>query len=81
MKVISDDDVRQQIPAMADDELLESVDQPTPVPIVANDLLARITPRHHVINGAFEFNSQSSWHDRSSEVGKPPVKRQTKNKG
>jgi hypothetical protein len=81
MKVISDDDVRQQIPAMADDELLESVDQPTPVPIVANDLLARITPRHHVIDGPFEFNSQSSWHGGRLEVRKPPVKLKTKNKG
>jgi hypothetical protein len=53
MKVISHDDVTQQIPPMADDELLGSVDQPASVRIIANDLLAGIPPRHHVIDRAF----------------------------
>ena len=62
MKVISHDDVSQQIPAKTDDGLLESGDQPASVRVIANDLLAGIPPRHHVIDGAFELDSQSSWH-------------------
>jgi hypothetical protein len=54
--------VTQQIPAMADDGLPESVDQPSPVRIIANDLLAGIPPRLPVIDRAFEVDSQSSWH-------------------
>ena len=81
MKVISHDDVTEQIPAMAHDGLLESVDQPTSVRIIAYDLLARISPRHHVIDGAFELDSQSSWHFGRLEVTKPAVKLKTKNKG
>ena len=64
MKVISHDDVRQQVPAMADDGLLKSVDQPASVRVIADDFLAGISPCHHVIDGALEFNSQSSWHGR-----------------
>jgi hypothetical protein len=62
VKVISHDDVTQQIPAMADDGLLWSVDEPASVRFVANDLLAGIPSRHHVIDGAIELDSQSSWH-------------------
>jgi hypothetical protein len=47
---------------MADDGLPESVDQPSPVRIIANDLLAGIPPRLPVIDRAFEVDSQSSWH-------------------
>jgi hypothetical protein len=47
---------------MADDGLLESVDQPASVRTIANALLAGISPRHHVIDGAIEIDSQSSWH-------------------
>jgi hypothetical protein len=81
MKVISHDDVTKQIPAMSDDGLLESVDQPASVRVIANDLLAAIPPRHNVINGALELDSQSSWHLGRLEAKKPAVKRKTKNKG
>ena len=40
--MISHDDVTQQIPAIANDGMLESVDQPASVRIIANDLLAGI---------------------------------------
>jgi hypothetical protein len=60
--MIPHDDGAEQLPAIVYDGSLESVDKPTSVPIVANDLLADITPRHHVIDGPFEFNSQTSWH-------------------
>ncbi len=73
--------VAKQIPAMADDGLLESVDEPASVRIIANDLLAGIPPRHHVIDGALELDSRSSWHLGSLEVRKLAVKRKTKNKG
>ena len=72
--MVSHDDVTQQIPAMADDGLLESLDQPAPVRIIANDLLAGIAPRHHVINGALELDSQSSWHSEPLKVSNPAVK-------
>ena len=41
------------MPAMSDDGLLESVDQSASVRIIADDLLAGISPRHHMIDRAF----------------------------
>ncbi len=79
--MISHDDVTQQIPAMADDGLLESVDQSASVRIIADDLLAGIPPRHHVIDGAFKLDPQSSWHFERLVIRKPAVKRKIKNKG
>ena len=38
---------------------IESVDQPASVGMIANDLLAGIVPRHELIDGPSEFNSQS----------------------
>ena len=69
----------QQMPAMSDDGLLESVDQSASVRIIADDLLAGIPPRHHMIDRAFD--PQSSWHLGRLEVRKPTAKRKTKNKG
>jgi hypothetical protein len=66
---------------MSDDGSLESVDQPASVRVIANDLLPGIPSPHHVINGALELDSQSSWHLGRLEVRKPVVKRKTKNKG
>ena len=60
--MIPHDDVAEHLPAIAYDGSLESVDWPTSVLIVANDLLAAVSPRHHVIDGPFEFNSQASWY-------------------
>ena len=51
--MISHDGVTKQIPAVPDDGLLEPIDQPESVRVIANDLLAGIPRRHHVINGAF----------------------------
>jgi hypothetical protein len=66
---------------MAADGLLASVDQPASVRIIANDLLAGILPRHHVIDRAFEHDSQSSWHLGRLRVRKPAVKQTTKHQG
>ena len=49
--------------------------------IIANDLLAGIPPHHHVIDGALELDSRSSWHLGSLEVRKLAVKRKPENKG
>jgi hypothetical protein len=67
--------------AMPDDGLLESVNQSRSVRIIADDLLAGIPPRHHLIDGAFELDPQSSWRfekARGPEIGCQP---KTKNKG
>ncbi len=79
--MISHDDVTKQIPAVPDDGLLEPIDQPESIRVIANDLLAGIPRRHHVINGAFELESQSSWHFERLKVRKPAAKRKTKNQG
>jgi len=42
MEVVSHDDVTEQLPAVADDRLLEVVEQPTPVRIIAEDFLPRL---------------------------------------
>ena len=47
---------------MADDRLLEAVDQPASIRIIADNLLPGIAPRHHVIDGALELDPKSPWH-------------------
>jgi hypothetical protein len=60
--------------------MLESIDQPLPVRIIADDFLPGISLCHHVIGRALEFDSKSSWHARSPRGCIPPFKPQTKNK-
>ena len=60
--MVAHDDVADELPVVADDRLLETVDQPTSVGIIADDLLPRISPYHHVIDGALKFDPKSSWH-------------------
>jgi hypothetical protein len=50
---------------VADHGMLESIDQPLPVRIIANDFLPTISPCQNVIDGTLEFDSKSSWHARS----------------
>ncbi len=47
---------------MANKGLLWPVDQPLPIPIIADDLPPGIAPRHHMINGASKFDPKSSRH-------------------
>jgi hypothetical protein len=66
---------------MANHGLLEPFDQPLPVRIIADDLLPRISPCHHVIDGALKFDPKSSWHVGSLKTAvELTVKPQTKNK-
>jgi hypothetical protein len=48
--MVAHDDVADELPVVADDRLLETVDQPTSARIIADDLLPGVVPRHHVIN-------------------------------
>ena len=52
--MIAHDDVAEELPVVADDRLLETVDQPTSVGIIADDLLPGVAPRHHVIDGTLK---------------------------
>ena len=61
MKMITHDDVAEQLPVVADDRVLEAVDQPMAVPIVGDDLLPGIAPRHHVRDGTRKLNPKSPW--------------------
>ena len=38
-------------------------------------------PCHHMINGAFKLDPQSSWHSETPKVSCPAAKQKTKNKG
>ena len=62
MEMIAHDDITRELPVMANHGLLEPFDQPLPVRIIADDLLPRISPYHHVIDGALKFDPKSSWH-------------------
>jgi hypothetical protein len=59
--------------------LLEPVDQPAAVGIIADELLPSTTPRHRVINRFLEFDPQSSWHSRTQDIGRAVVERKTTN--
>ena len=78
--MVPHDDVAQQLPAMADHGAFEPVNQPAPVRIVADDLLAGIAPCHHVVNGALEFDPQSSWHAAILDIRKWMVNQKQKTK-
>ncbi len=78
--MISHNDVTQQLPAMAHDGVLEPFKQPASVRVIADDLLPGVAPRHHVINGALEFDPQSSWRFEKLDARRPVVKLKTKNK-
>jgi hypothetical protein len=62
MEMVAHDDIAEQFPVVTDDRLLEAVDQPTSVRIVADDLLPGIAPRHHMVNGALKLDPKSAWH-------------------
>jgi hypothetical protein len=46
MNMIAHDDAAEGLPVVADGRLLETVDQPSSVRIIADDLLPGIAPRH-----------------------------------
>ena len=60
--MIPHDHIAEQLPATADDRVLEAVDQAPPIRIIAHDLLSRVAPRHDVVDGTLEFDPQSAWH-------------------
>jgi hypothetical protein len=67
MEMIAHDDVAEELPVAADDRLLETVDQPTSVGIIADDLLPGVAPRHHVIDGTLKLDPKSPWRVQSSD--------------
>jgi hypothetical protein len=60
--------------------MTEVVDQALPVFSIVNDVLAAITPRHDVVNGAVKFDAKSSWHSRTVVGAVPVCNEKTKNK-
>ena len=78
MEMVSHDDVTEHLPAVADDRLLQAVDQPVPVRIIADDLLPGIAPRHHMIDGVLKFDPQSPWHVQTLRAGSRRVKLKNK---
>jgi hypothetical protein len=60
--------------------MLQSFDQPLPTRIMADDFPPGISRCHHMVNGALELDSKSSWHARSPRGCIPAGKPQTKNK-
>ncbi len=67
---ISHDGVSEQLPPATHDSLFEAVDQPAPVCIIADDLLACAAPRRDVSDGALKFDPQSPWHGARLEAWK-----------
>jgi hypothetical protein len=64
MAVIPHDDVTGQSSVVADNRVLQSVDQPPSVRVIANDFLTAIAPHHHVVDGALNLDPQSPRHVR-----------------
>ena len=44
-------DVRQELPVVASDGLLEVVDQPAPIRVITDQILPGTGPRHHAMGG------------------------------
>jgi hypothetical protein len=66
---------------MADRGAFEHLNQPTSVRIIADDLLPGIAPRHHLVNGALEFDTKSSRRARTLDIRQPIVNLETKKQG
>ena len=50
-------------------ERSRSRQEPGPVIVVLNDVLARVSAGHDVVNGTFEFETKSAGHGRVSPDG------------
>ena len=64
--MVTQDDERQQFPAAAQNRALQVAQEPGPVLVVVNDVLARVSAGHDVVNGTFEFETKSAGHGRVS---------------
>jgi hypothetical protein len=53
---------------VADDRLLETVDQPTAVRIIADGLLSGVAARHHVIDGTLKLERTAPWNAQSLDA-------------
>jgi hypothetical protein len=60
--MVTHDDVVDQLPAVADDRVLEAHDRPSLVRVTADNLLPSVAARDHVIDRALKFEPQSPWH-------------------
>ena len=60
--MVAHDDEGEQLPAGADDGALQVVEEPATVAVVEDDVLAGVAARHDVVDGAFEFDAESSGH-------------------
>jgi hypothetical protein len=61
MEVHSHDDEAEQLPPAARDRLLDVVDRPASVDIIAENLPVDIPPRYDAIDGALKFDLKSPW--------------------
>jgi hypothetical protein len=62
MKVVALHDVTDEFRLVADDRPLQSVEQSASIRIIADNPLARIAPRQHVIDGTLELDPKSPRH-------------------
>ena len=73
-------DIGRQLPTVTNHDMLQPLDQPLPVRIVADNFLSRISSCHHVIDGTLEFNPKSARHAWTLGGCNQTVKSQTNNK-
>ena len=69
VEVVTQDDERQQFPVAAQNRALQVGQEPAPVIVVLDDVLARVSAGHDVVNGAFEFETKPAGHRRVSPDG------------
>ena len=66
VEVVTQDDERQQLPVAAQNRALQIHQEPGPVIVVLNDVLARVSAGHDVVDGTFEFETEPAGHGRVS---------------
>ena len=62
MKMIGHQAIREQLPATANDRILQILDESFPIVVVEEDRLPRVATRHDMINRSLVFDAQRSSH-------------------
>jgi hypothetical protein len=78
--MVAHDDVTQVRPIVANDRLLDAVDQPASIRVIADNLLPGVAPRLHVINAARKRIQSRRGVTRGSTLDKLIVQQKTNNK-
>jgi hypothetical protein len=79
MRIVTHDDIAKELPTRPRDRVLQTLHQSSSVGVIVDDLLARITPGHDMVDRALEFDAKSSRYYENLPNSPPVCPEVTKN--